>query len=251
MIISHLIGSSPEQTLCHPRSYPWRTLLDSTSPFFLYFSFLSLSVYFFHSELYSELDNPIVMENLCYSANKESEDAYDVSTSFTGCVDSRRVHSWELQWHMREHANVQPHWIEPERDCARNHEVDERNLGTRFQRHQFSQQESTQGPRTRKGRSHRLGQGRVPQADVNLELDDGERIERVADALRPYVPLFGGNRSDEVHSGVPCRSATTRLQRKQALVKALVTKGGILKRGIPPQGSAGASVASRLARIIF
>ena len=34
-------------------------------------------------ELYSELDNPIVMESLCYSANKESEDAYDVSTSLT------------------------------------------------------------------------------------------------------------------------------------------------------------------------
>ena len=46
-------------------------------------SFLSFPVYFLHSELYSELD-PIVMESLCYSANKESEDAYDVSTSFTG-----------------------------------------------------------------------------------------------------------------------------------------------------------------------
>ena len=45
---------------------------------------MSFSVYFFHSELYSELDNPIVMENPCYSANKESEDAYDVSTSHTG-----------------------------------------------------------------------------------------------------------------------------------------------------------------------
>ena len=37
-----------------------------------------------HSELYSELDNPIVMESLCYSANKGSKDAYDVSTSLTG-----------------------------------------------------------------------------------------------------------------------------------------------------------------------
>ena len=42
------------------------------------------SFYLVHSELYSELDNPIVMESLCYSANKESEDAYDVSTSLTG-----------------------------------------------------------------------------------------------------------------------------------------------------------------------
>ena len=47
-------------------------------------SFLSFSVYFLHSELFSELGKPIVMESLCYSANKESEDAYDVSTSFTG-----------------------------------------------------------------------------------------------------------------------------------------------------------------------
>ena len=36
-----------------------------------------------HSELYPELDNLIVMESLCYSVNKESEDAYDVSTSLT------------------------------------------------------------------------------------------------------------------------------------------------------------------------
>ena len=31
-----------------------------------------------------ELDNLIVMESLCYSANKGSDDAYDVSTSLTG-----------------------------------------------------------------------------------------------------------------------------------------------------------------------
>ena len=42
------------------------------------------SFYFLHSELFSELENPIVMESLCHSANKESEDAYDVSTSLTG-----------------------------------------------------------------------------------------------------------------------------------------------------------------------
>ena len=36
-----------------------------------------------HSELYPELDNLIVMESLCYSANKGSDDAYDVSTSLT------------------------------------------------------------------------------------------------------------------------------------------------------------------------
>ena len=50
----------------------------STCPFF-FFSFHLL-----HCEPYSELDNLIVMESLCYSANKESEDADDVSHSFTG-----------------------------------------------------------------------------------------------------------------------------------------------------------------------
>ena len=57
-------------------------LIDSTSPFFLYFSFLSISVYFLQNELFLELDNLIAMESLCYSA-KGSEDAYDVSTSLT------------------------------------------------------------------------------------------------------------------------------------------------------------------------
>ena len=47
-------------------------------------SSLSFSLYFLHSELYPELDNPIVMESLCYSASKGSLDAYDVSTSLTG-----------------------------------------------------------------------------------------------------------------------------------------------------------------------
>ena len=46
-------------------------------------SFLSFTVYFLHNELCPELDNPIVMESLCYSANKESEDAYDSFTSLT------------------------------------------------------------------------------------------------------------------------------------------------------------------------
>ena len=83
-VISHLIGSSPEQTLCHPRSYPWCILLDSTSPFFLYFSFLSFSVYFLHNELSLELDNPIVIESLCYSAAEKSEGTLNASHTFTG-----------------------------------------------------------------------------------------------------------------------------------------------------------------------
>ena len=82
MIISHLIGSSPEQTLCHPRSYPWCVLFDSTSPF-LYFSFLSFSVYFLHNELFLEPDNPIVMASLRYSAAEKSEGTLNASHSFT------------------------------------------------------------------------------------------------------------------------------------------------------------------------
>ena len=77
-------GSSSESFRSHPRSHPWRVLFDSTSPFFLYFSFLTFSVYFLYNELFLELDNPIVMESLCFSANKESDDAYDVYISLTG-----------------------------------------------------------------------------------------------------------------------------------------------------------------------
>ena len=38
--------------------------------------FLSFSVYFLHSDLHPEFDNAIAMESLCYSANKESDDAH-------------------------------------------------------------------------------------------------------------------------------------------------------------------------------
>ena len=37
-----------------------------------------------HFELHTEFDNLIAMQNLRYSANKESDDAYDVHTSLTG-----------------------------------------------------------------------------------------------------------------------------------------------------------------------
>ena len=57
---------------CHP----WRVLFDSISPFFLYFSFLSFSVYFLHNEPFLELDNPIVMASLRCTMN--------ASHSFTG-----------------------------------------------------------------------------------------------------------------------------------------------------------------------
>ena len=70
--------------ICHPRSYPRAHLFDSPLPFYFYLFFLVFSFNLLHSELYPELDNPIVMESLCYSANKGSEDAYDVSTSLSG-----------------------------------------------------------------------------------------------------------------------------------------------------------------------
>ena len=41
-VISPLIGSSPEQTLCHPWSYPWAHLFDSLFPFFFHLSLLVL-----------------------------------------------------------------------------------------------------------------------------------------------------------------------------------------------------------------
>ena len=82
-VVSHLIGSRSESCHKHLHSHPWAHLLDSPLPFCFHLFFPVFSVYFLHSELYRELDNPIVMESLCYSANKESEDAYDVSTSLS------------------------------------------------------------------------------------------------------------------------------------------------------------------------
>ena len=69
---------------CHPCSCAF--LLES---FLLFYFHLSFPVFFFsfhllHCELYSELDNLIAMQNLRYSANKGSDDAYDVSASLTG-----------------------------------------------------------------------------------------------------------------------------------------------------------------------
>ena len=70
--------------ISHPRSYPWAHLLDSPLPFYFYLFFpVFFSFHLLHCELYTELDNLIVMESLCYFANKGSDDAYDVSTSLT------------------------------------------------------------------------------------------------------------------------------------------------------------------------
>ena len=84
-VVSHLIlAQDLSLVICHPRSSPWAHLLDSPLPFYFHLFFPVFSFYLLHSELYPELDNPIVMESLCYSANKGSDDAYDVSTSLTG-----------------------------------------------------------------------------------------------------------------------------------------------------------------------
>ena len=82
-VISHLIGSRSESCHKHLHSHPWAHLLDSPLPFYFYLFFPVFSFYLLHSELYPELDNPIVMESLCYPANKGNDDAYDVSTSLT------------------------------------------------------------------------------------------------------------------------------------------------------------------------
>ena len=65
-----------------------RLSLSSPLSLFFYFdlSFTVLSFFFplLHFELHPELDNLIAMQNLRTSANKGSDDAYDVSTSLAG-----------------------------------------------------------------------------------------------------------------------------------------------------------------------
>ena len=83
MMTPHTSRSSSEYIHSHPRSYSWRVPFHSISPFFIYFSFLSFSVYFLFPELFLELDNPIVMASLRYSAAEESEDTLNSSASHT------------------------------------------------------------------------------------------------------------------------------------------------------------------------
>ena len=75
---------TPGDVIYHPQSYAWAHLFDSPLLFYFHLFFpVFFSFHFLHSELYPELHNLIVMESLCYSANKGSDDAYDVSTSLT------------------------------------------------------------------------------------------------------------------------------------------------------------------------
>ena len=97
-LVSHAPhGSSLSLVTCHPCTCA--SLLEFTSLLF-YFD-LSFPVFFFsfhllHCELYSELDKLIAMESLCYSANKGSDDAYDVSTSLTKPLADTRIST--LTW---------------------------------------------------------------------------------------------------------------------------------------------------------
>ena len=85
-VVSHAPhGSSLSLVTCHPCSCA--SLLEFTSLLF-YFD-LSFPVFFFsfhllHFELHTEIDNLIAKQNLRNSANKGSDDAYDVHTSLTG-----------------------------------------------------------------------------------------------------------------------------------------------------------------------
>ena len=64
-------------------------------PFYFDLSFTVFSHFFLlmHFELHTEFDNLIAMQNLRCSANKESDDAYDVHTSLTGYEPNDMVFS--------------------------------------------------------------------------------------------------------------------------------------------------------------
>ena len=78
------LGSSLSLITCHPCTCA--SLLEFTSLFFYFdLSFTVLSFFFplLHFERHTELDNLIAMQNLRNSANKGSNDSYDVSVSLT------------------------------------------------------------------------------------------------------------------------------------------------------------------------
>ena len=85
-LVSHAHhGSSLSLVTCHPCSCAFLLEFD----FLLFYFDLSFPVFFFsfhllHCELHTELENLIAVQNLRFSANKGSDDAYDVSISLTG-----------------------------------------------------------------------------------------------------------------------------------------------------------------------
>ena len=99
-------GSRSESCHKHLHSHPWAHFLDSPLLFYFHLFFPIFSFYLLHSELYPELDNLIVMESLCCSANKESDDAYDVSTSLTLRVTLKQ--NWHWKYKNRDQHRVLP-----------------------------------------------------------------------------------------------------------------------------------------------
>ena len=86
-LVSHAPhGSSLSLVTCHPCSCAFLLEFDFLTLYFdLSFTILSLFFLLMHFELHTELDNLIAMQhNLRYSANKEGDEAYDVSASLTG-----------------------------------------------------------------------------------------------------------------------------------------------------------------------
>ena len=69
---------------CIREDSPQGVWCTQSPPFCFYLSFLPFSVFFLYPELFLELDNPIVMASLRYSAAEESEDTLNSSTSHTG-----------------------------------------------------------------------------------------------------------------------------------------------------------------------
>ena len=95
-VVSHLIGSSPRES-CHKHLHSHPCAAHSLSRgipvyfhlfFPVFFSILPPATPSWYPEA---IDNLIVMDSLCYSANKGSDDACDVSTSLTIC---RCCESW-------------------------------------------------------------------------------------------------------------------------------------------------------------
>ena len=74
-----------ESHLIHVHSHTLAFLFEFILPFYFDLSFTILSHFFLlmHFEQHTELDNLITMQNLRTSANKKSNDAYDVHTSLT------------------------------------------------------------------------------------------------------------------------------------------------------------------------
>ena len=92
-------GSRCSWVSLHHHSHPCASLFEFASLFFYFdLSFTIFSFFFLllHFELHTEFDNLIAMQNLRTSADKESNDAYDVSVSLTE-IDRNEFHELMAQ----------------------------------------------------------------------------------------------------------------------------------------------------------